>query len=289
MRRRTRLLALAVSVALVLAACGGDDDAADTTAVATGDTEATTAAPATTTVPPAATTTAAETTTTPAPDQTTTTAQPETTTTSSPPVVAGDAAEVVAAKTAAVVAVAPADWTTVVDNELGDAGADDIYGACSGPGSFDLANLDASTVAISTLAADAPQDPTTFFPGPSASIEARVFESAAVAADAFSVLETVIGTTEGRDCLADQLLGAVGDAPEDAEYDIAVEPATVSGADVGATLIITATTQGLTLEFQFDLVATLQDDCTIYGTFVSFGGAFDPAVRDQLYGAAIST
>ncbi len=55
MKRSLKLLAVLAALALVLAACGGDDDSADTTAAP----EATTGAPADTTAAPAASTTAA--------------------------------------------------------------------------------------------------------------------------------------------------------------------------------------------------------------------------------------
>jgi len=60
MKRSLKLLAVLAALALVLAACGGDDDSADTTAAP----EATTGAPADTTAAPEATTMAPESTTT---------------------------------------------------------------------------------------------------------------------------------------------------------------------------------------------------------------------------------
>jgi hypothetical protein len=209
-------------------------------------------------------------------------------TTTPAPATSGDAEATVMEKTDAALAVVPDGWTSaVVASDADAADSDEIYGPCSAPGAFDLANLDAATVAISTVMIDAPQDPTSFFPPPSATIEARVFESAGVAEDAFAVLETVVGTDEGRDCLTEQFITLVGEgAPEDAEYDISVEAVAVPGADVGTRLIIGAAVEGITFEFQFDLLATLHGDCTIYGTFFSFGAEFDEATRDAIYAAA---
>ncbi len=60
MKRSLKLLAVLAALALVLAACGGDDDSADTT----GAPEATTGAPADTTAAPEATTAAPQSSTT---------------------------------------------------------------------------------------------------------------------------------------------------------------------------------------------------------------------------------
>lgn len=287
MTRIPRFAAVFVVLLVVAAACGGDDDtgADETTTVAS---ETTAADDATTTMADESTTTAAETTTTAAPE-TTTTAAPETTTTATatPP---GEAEALVVAKTEAAIAAAPADWTaTPVDTDLDAGGSDEIYGECAGPGAFDLANLQAATIAAATVDVEGPQEPGSFFPGPQASIEARVFESPAVAAEAFDVLETVLGTEDGRECLTEQFIGLLGEGmPADAVFSLDVQEVSVSGADVGIRLVLEITAEGLTLEFQFELAAGLDGDCTVYGTFFAFGTGepFDPAVRDALFAAA---
>jgi hypothetical protein len=283
MTRIPRLIVLLAAFVLVVAACGGDDDAGSDADTAAAETT-TTAPPETTT-----TTTAPETTTT-APPETTTTTAPETTTTaaaSSP----ADAQAVVDAKVAAAVAATPDDWqSTPIESDTDAADSDEIYGECAGEGAFDLANLDDATIAISIVSIDGPPSSATFFPPPSASIEARVFESVAVAEEAFGVLETVIGTAEGRDCLVEQFIQLIAEGtPEDAEFDVQLEELTVPGADVGARLVVQASAEGITFAFQFDLVAGLAGDCTVYGTFISFGEpVFDPAVRDAIFAAATS-
>ncbi len=286
MMRIPRLAVAALALALLVAACGGDDDTADTGAAA----ETTTSAPSEPTTTAAAattTTTAAETTTTTA--ETTTTVAAATTTTAATEAPA-DASALVAAKVDAAVAAAPADWTsTPVESDLGAAGSDEIYGECTGPDAFDLADLADATAAIATVEINGVQDPTSFFPPPSVSIEARVFESSEVAADAFAVLETVVGTDEGRNCLLDQFVSLIGEgSPDEAEFDVSVEAVEVPGADVGTRLNITASAEGITLGFVVDLVAALDGDCTVYSTFFTFGEEIDPQVRDAIFAAAAS-
>jgi hypothetical protein len=283
MMRIQRNAVLFAALVLVVAACGGDDDAGGDATTSAPPSETTTSAaaePTTTTEAPATTTSAAP--------ETTTTAAAETTTTTAPPATSEDAAALVNAKTAAAIAAIPADWTSApVDSDTDAADSDEIYGPCAGEGAFDLTGLDAATVAIATVDLSAPQG-TGFFPPPSATIEARVFESEAVAEDAFGVLEAVLGTDEGRTCVADRFIELVGEgSPDDAEFSIDIQEVIVPGADVGARLLVEAAAEGITIAFQFDLTATRDGNCTVYGTFISFGDpVLDPDIRDAIFEAA---
>ncbi len=274
MMRISRHSIAAIGLILVIAACGGDDDAAETTTTAAGG--ATTAQETTTTAASETTTTAAA--------ETTTTAAAESTTTA-----AATADGLVVAKVEAATAAIPEGWTSsAIESDLGAAESDEVFSECSGDAAFDLAELDDVTKSIATVTIDAAPDPTSFFPPPSATVEARVFDSPAIASEAFVVLETVLGSDDGRECLAERFQELIAEGtPEDAEFDLSLEELSIPGADVGTRLTLSATAQGITFAFQFDLVAALDGDCTVYATFISFGEpTFDPAVRDAIFSAA---
>jgi hypothetical protein len=284
MTRMLRLPALILVLTVTAAACG-DDDAATTTTTTSPPTTAATVAPPTTvsTTAPTSTTTTSTTTT-----STTTTSATTTTTTTTTRV--GDAAAdaVVSAKVAAAAAAVPANWdTAIVTNQFGDEADDVVFGPCS-PGGFDLAKLDAATLAVAELDAAAPLD--TALPAPpQANLEARVFESESVAADAFAVLEEVLGSDDGRQCVADTLTEDLGaELPPDAEFTFELESLDAGGADVGARIVIDLAIQGVTAGFTIDLVADRDGDCTVFAAFFGFGAEFDPALRDAIISAASS-
>ena len=125
------------------------------------------------------------------------------------------------------------------------------------------------------------------FPAPQANVEARVFESEAVASDAFAVLETVLGTAEGRQCVADNLSeDLAAEVPPDADFEFVLQDLDAAGADVGARIVINLGIQGLNVAFTIDLVASRDADCTVFASFFGFGAEFDPALRDAMILAA---
>lgn len=282
--RHTRIALVAAAFALVAAACGGDSG--DTTTTAAPDTGDTTAATEGTTAPETTTTTEAPATTT-----TTTEASDDSTTTTSSTAPSGNADELVAAKTAAAQAVLPEDWESEITEGFEvDTGTDDVFSVCTDSESFDVAELESFTLAVSTLMADGPPAAGSFFPGGTASVEARVFEDADIAADAFDVLEAVFGTDEGRQCLTDEFLSEMtADLPVgDESFAFEIVEVDVPGADVGIGINISMEIEGLALGFMIELVAGLDGDCTVYATFLSFGDPFDPDLRNELFAAATS-
>lgn len=285
--RFTRIPKLLAVFALLAAACGGDDGGAPTSAAGDIATTTTAAPPATTTSPPTTTTAAPPTTT-----AETTTTVAETTTTGGDTTQApadGPAAEITMAKATAAEMALPEDWSSSISTEfVSDEGADDVFAPCTPDDAFDVSELDSVTAAVATLMADGPPPEGSFFPGGSASIEARVFESEEVAAQAFEVLETTIGSDEGRECLAEQFLDLMAqDVPDDeGEFEFSIVPLDVPGAQAAATIVVDMSFQGLAFQFQIDLASARDGVCTVYGTFLSFGGPFDPAVREALFAAA---
>jgi len=280
--RTTRIATLLIGFTLVVAACGGDDSGTTTTLqdVDNSETQTTPAVETTTTAAP-------ETTATAAPPETTTTTVVETTTTSAP-VASEDAEATVMAKTAAALAAVPEGWMTEITPGFEiDTGTDDVFSACT-DGQFDVVELDSFTVAASTLMADGPPPAGSFFPGGNASIEARVFESSDVAAEAFSVLETVFGTEEGRQCVADEfLVEMTADLPaEEAEVAFSLDEIEVPGADVAIAVNMSLDVEGIGFGFTVELAASLDGDCTVYAVFLGFGEPVDPEVRDTLFAAA---
>lgn len=283
-----RFASVAAVLLLLAAACG--DSGTTTTAPPATAAPTTTAAQPTTTTTMAPTTTAAPTTTM-AP---TTTAAPTTTvaeTTTTGAQLSGEAQAIVDAKVQAVLAAAPEGWTGALEPDPGGGvdDTDEIYGPCAGEGAFDLTQLDARSLAIEQATVTAPAGSGGgLFPDPEADIEARVFESEEVAADAFAVLETVLGTEDGRDCIAGSFLDALsGDLPPGTEVDFSIDALDgVQGADVGARITFNLTVTGISASVFIDLVATRDGACTVYGTFFSFTEPIDLAIANQLFGAA---
>ena len=275
-----RLIILAVLV-LVLAACGDSEGESTTTAASDGGT-ATESTPAPDSDSGAESTTAA-------PETTEGAATTEAATTSAP-AAAGDADERARAVTEAAAAAVPDGWETsfveVVPEE--DPGVDDIYGTCTEPGAFDVAMLNEVTAAISTLQVDAPAPDGGFIPGGSASVEGRVFESEAVAADAFGVLETVVGSEAGRQCLADEFLSLMpAEIDPGTEMEFTITELDVAGADVGARISVGMAVEGFSFQIQVDLAAARAGDISVYGSFLGFGEPFDETVRDDMFQAAV--
>ncbi len=286
---QNRRNALPVIILLVLlAACGGEDVAPRATTVATGDGSAATAtstsdAASTTTMGPATTsTTAAPTTTTAAP--TTTTAAP---TSTAAPVTAEGAQARAAAKVDAAVAVLPEGWIAeIAQGATGSTETDEVFGPCSGPDAFDLSLLDDVSLGIADADIESP-NAASFFGPPQASIEARIFESPAVAAEAFAVLERVLGTEEGRKCMAEEFLAQMSGAADGEETAFAIEDVVVPGADVAARLVFEFATDEISFSIRIDLAASLAGDCTVFASYISFGEDFDDALRDATFAAAV--
>lgn len=273
--RTSTATAFAALLLLVVAACG--DSGTTTTAGAPVTSGVPTTVPPPTTTP--ATTMAPTTTTTLPP---TTTTVPPTTTTAAPV----DAQATVDAKTAAVVAAAPEGWATeVTTGPGGDDDTDEVFGACAEPGAFDLTQLDASSAAIAEALVEGPV--TGLFPGPSAAVEARVFVSEEVAAEAFAVLETVFGTEEGRQCLAEVFEEQIEpDLPPDSEFSFSIDELAVADADEGVRISFEIGASGITANFFIDIVADLEGACTVFATYQSFTNPFDAVLQMELFAAA---
>ena len=200
-------------LALVLAACSpAGSDATTTTAgssATTGGGEA-----ATTTASPGSTTTLAETTTTPASNV--------------------DADAIVMDKTAAVEAAMPDGWTAMTGPATTDEQADEsFYESCLLADDLDIDRLDVfSDAALLTEFEGLPVTPP--FPGQRGSVEARVFQSEAVATQAFSAFERVFGSEEGLDCMTDAVQSLAGDDIPADELTLSFEEVTVEGSQAGA-------------------------------------------------------
>ena len=284
--RSSRLPLLIASLLLVVAACGGGDGEATTTvaSAASDDTTETTAAAETTT-----TAAPAETTTTAAPE-TTTTAAAETTTTAAAVITSEEAQAIAMAKADAALAQVPEGWTSEITTGFEvETGSDDVFSVCTDDDQFDVAELDSFTRGSATLEADGPPAAGSFFPSGNASIEARIFESASVAEDAFTVLETVFGTEEGRQCLADQFLAEMtADLPVGEEVEFTLEEGDTSGSDVSVTITFGMDVEGIVFSFVIEIAAARDAECTVYGVFLGFNEPIDPDVRDALFEAAIA-
>jgi hypothetical protein len=275
MRHRVTV-AIAV-MTIFAAACGGGEGASTTAPDATTTTGVADSATSdeTTTTVGETTTTAAETTTTAA-----------ATTTAAPPTPA-DAQAIVDAKTAAVAAAAPAGWT--VEEQANDSfdEADFTYEPCLGIDDFDLDDLDAATVAVKEVQVSAPAGAIPFA-STAATIESRVFDSEATAADVFSVIERLYGSDEGRQCMSAIVTELITDAGDGTELDVTVEAIEVDGADVGARTLMSATIEGFDLVMTIDLVAHRDGACTVVATFISFGDEFPADIADELFSSAAS-
>lgn len=258
-----------------LTACGSESSSSDSTD-SSPTTSAESGADDTTTIasPPA---------TDPAPVDTT--AAP-----SDPPIT--DPSALAQAKVQAALDTLPADWLGSIANDLGaegDEGDDIVFAACLTPDDYNLDNLDADSAASWELDATGPAAGSPFG-GPQASVEARVFADEAVASDAYAVLEKILGTDEGRECLAKEVPGQLAlDAPAGTTFEGRVEGTTIEGADVGARLIVTFNTEGFVGEIYVDLVAARYGTtCTIFSTFISFVVPVDQVVASAMFTAALA-
>ncbi|MEA1904201.1 MAG: hypothetical protein U9N56_11845 [Actinomycetota bacterium] len=260
-----------VAFALLVSACGGGADSSTTTAPVA----------ATTTDPGGAATTSE------APQPTTTTTMaPETTTTASGST--ADPNEVVSAKTAAVEAATPEGWTAATGpQEEFDQDTDLIYESCLTRDEFDIDNLDSVSVATLLTTVDGPAaNPP--FPGATASIEARVIESEAVAEQVFAVFERLYGSEEGVQCLTDVVFAAMGeDLPAD-DIEFKIEQVTIEGSQAGARFEVLFDIEGFESGIYFEFQGARIGDCTVVGTFVSFGEPFDRDVAGALFSAAVN-
>ncbi len=279
-----RVAAALLALCLLSTACGDSGEATTTTAPRDGtsivpppDTSpATTVAAPTTTHPPTTTTQPPTTTTTP-PTTSSTTTQPPTTTTTS----GGEpgAAGVAEAKAEALLAAVPEGWkgTLVADTGTGDA---IVFSPCLDEDDFDLDNLDAFSLATSEVDVEGPPGSGVLGPA-NATIEARVFQSREIAGDAFAVLQKVLGTPEGRDCLAATVSEAIENEGTDG-VTFAVEVIDIAGAEVAVRFTLALADFSILI----DIAATLIDDCTVYAVFIGVGESFPAEVADILFAAA---
>lgn len=216
-----------------------------------------------------------------------------------------DPESIAQAKVQAALSVLPEGWVGTVSNDIGDDsdGSDGseylsegslirdsiVFSPCLDAGDYDLDNLDADSAASWQLEVEGPEDPAQIAAA-SGGLEARVFAEGVDVDKIYAVLEKIIGSDAGRECLAREVPGwLAADAGPDAQFDARVEVTEVQGADVGTRLVVTFTTAGFTGDFFVDLVAThLPDRCTVFGTFVSFGTPFDQALASDMMLAAIA-
>jgi hypothetical protein len=202
-----------------------------------------------------------------------------------------DAEAMAMAKVQAALDALPEGWTGSIASDLGEEGpqGDDIvFVNCLDPDDYDLDNLDADSDASWELDAEGP--PSQALSPPMAAIEGRVFSASADVDTIFAVLEKVLGTDEGRQCLAEEVPGQLSsDMPEDIDFDLAVEGTTIEGADVGARLSASMSAGGLSFTFYIDMVATRVDDrCTVFGTFWAIGEPVDQEAASAMFTAAVN-
>lgn len=185
----------------------------------------------------------------------------------------------------------PVEWSGTIASDLGEEGnnSDDIvFVNCLTPADYDLDNLDLDSAASWELDATGPA--ASVMGGQRAALEARVFTDPGIAADAYAVLERIVGTDDGRECLEAEVPGQLAaNAPADAVLDARVEGTTIEGADVGARIVVTFTSQGFSGEFYVDLVAAHPSaSTTIFATFLSFGTPVDQEVASAAMLAALA-
>lgn len=255
---------------LVLAACGGGSEAATTTSSTTnsdsGGVETTTTAPVTI--------------------ETTTTAVPDTTTTAATPDVDADA--VVAAKTAAAEAVFDDEWTVMTGpTDEFDEGDDIVYKSCLLTDEFDLSNLD--DVSAAALVTDF-QGPSASppFPGQSGSIEARVFNSEAEAAEAFAVFQRIFASQEGLECMTEAVTEILTDDVPVEDFTFDIEEVTVAGSQTGARFAVTFDVSGFEGGFFIEFQGTRIDSWTVIASFITFDEPFDRDIADAVFSAAVN-
>ena len=262
-----------VVLAVILAACSPAGSDATTTTV--GSTATTSGGGAATTTLAEGTTTLAETTTTLA----------ETTTTPGSDV---DADAIVTEKTAAVEAAVPDGWTAMTGPAITDGQADEsFYQSCLLADDLDIDHLDDFSEAALLTEFEGPAA-TPPFPGERGSIEARVFESQDVAAQAFAVFERVFGSEEGLDCMTDAVQRLAGDDLPVDELVFSFEEVTVEGSQAGARFEMSFDVSGFAGAIFVEFQGAQMGACTVIASFVTFGGPVDRDVADALFGAAVN-
>jgi hypothetical protein len=266
MKKPIRYLAV---LALVFVACSPDGSASSDTTATTESTATTEAGATTSTVTPVGTTTTIiETTTTQAADV--------------------DADAVVMEKTEAVEAAAPDGWTATTGPATTDQEADEsFYQSCLQPDDLDIDNLDELSDAALLTSVEGPSV-TPPFPGQRGSIEARVFESEAVATEAFGVFERVFGTEEGLECMIDSVQSLAGDDIPADELVFSFEEVTIEDSQAGARFEMSFDVSGFAGAVFVEFQGARMGSCTVIASFITFGEPFDRDVADALFGAAIN-
>ncbi len=275
--RSKRILILITALTLVVAACGGDEDTPDTTTV-DGEVTTTVVDDTGTTVPADTTDTGATTTTAAMADETTTTAGADTDAPSS------EAAARALATAEAAEAALPADFTSSIEQGEPDSveGEDNtVFAACLDGEEFDIDQMADITAAVATLTADGPMQETGL-PGPSASVEVRVFDDAGAGDEAFGVLERIFGTDEGRQCLANTVQDSMGPMMEDAEIDLSIDELDIDGADIGSRIMMDLSLEGFEAQVAIDLLVSVDGDIGTFGSFFSFGDPFPADVQADI-------
>ncbi len=267
MNHRPRII---IVLALVLAACGGASEVATTTSSTldsdSGGVETTTTVPVTI--------------------ATTTTAAPDTTTTEAASDV--DANAVVAAKTAAAEAVFDDQWTvTTGPTDEFDEGDDIVYESCLQTDEFDLANLDGVSAAALVTDFQGPSGSPPF-PGQSGSLEARVFNSEAEAAQAFAVFQRIFASEEGLECMTEAVMEILTDDVPVDDFTFTIEELTVAGSQTGARFGITFDVSGFEGGFFLEFQGALMGECTVIASFLTFDEPFDRDIADAVFSAAVS-
>ena len=103
------------------------------------------------------------------------------------------------------------------------------------------------------------------------------------------MLETVVGTEEGRQCVLDEVNAEIQEGtPAGSEVTFAVDELAVPGADVGMRVTADINAGGITAAVFIDIIAARQGDCTVFGTYQSFNDPFDEDLQAQLFGAALA-
>ena len=255
-------------LALVLAACSPSDS--DATTATSGAAEPTSDAETTTTLVVAATTT--------------TIVAIESTTTQA----ALDADATVTAKTAAVEAAIPDGWTADTGGAVTDQEVDEsFYEACLLPDDLDIDDLDSfSDAALLTEFEGPALNPP--FPGQQGSIEARVFETEELAAEAISVFERVFGTEDGLECMIDSVQALAGDDIPADQLTFSFEEVTVAGSQAGARFEMSFDVSGFAGAVYVEFQGAQIGACTVIASFVTFGEPFDRDVADTLFEAAVN-
>lgn len=216
---------------------------------------------------------------------TTTTLAPTTTTSQAP---VADADLIVERKTAALELVIPEDWTSETGPPEDFNAADDLfYESCLLPGEFDLDNLDEVTDAALVTMFEGPSA-TPPFPGQRGSIEARVFQSEAIAAEAFAVFERVFGTEEGLQCMTTAVQDLAGDDAPIEDLTLSFEELTVAGSQAGARFEMSFDVSGFVAGIFVEFQGARSGSTTVIASFVTFGEPFDRDTADTFFETAVN-